>query len=156
MIKTLSFLFFATLLFVFIPAAHAETTYTEIEGKVTDSANKGIQGVSVIATCTHKGNNYTKGTTTSGNNGIYSIKFTFAQCRDNDPVTVVASKDGKTVTVTGEVHDYKYDAGNLNIDRARFLITFAVPEFSDYAMMAAFATSIVAFFFVRRKLAVAR
>jgi len=130
-----------------IASIGAVSAGTLIAGKIYDSPNFETAGAvadaNINVTC---GENLQ--TTTSLNDGTYSVIFSIAQCPLNSNVTVVAEKDGISNSGTGIVHDYS----SLMIDLYIGVVNIAlIPEFGLFVGSLTILAAVGIFFFVRRK-----
>jgi len=129
-----------------IASIGAVSAGTLIAGKIYDSPNFETAGAvadaNINVTC---GENLQ--TTTSLNDGTYSVIFSIAQCPLNSNVTVVAEKDGISNSGTGIVHDYS----SLMIDLYIGVVNIAlIPEFGLFVGSLTILAAVGIFFFVRK------
>lgn len=131
-----------------IAAANAAVGYnTVIAGKIYDGPDfetaSGVEGANVNVTC-----NGNVKTTTSLDDGTYSVIFTETECPgDSTGVLVVAEKDGVSNSGTGNVHDYTSSIGvYLGVVNVAL-----IPEFGLVIGALTLVSAIGVFFFVRRK-----
>jgi hypothetical protein len=120
----------------------APTITTRIYGTIyQDTITNPISGANVIVTC-----DIHIGTTTSNNDGSYSVTLDGNTCSNGNLLTVYAEKDGLTGIAEGTIND----SVELNLN----LATVNVPLVPEFGVIVGIVTAMGAlgmFFVVRRK-----
>jgi len=140
--KAISFLIMTALLFSVMGVVSADTTY--IAGKIYNADYSAtINGATVNVTC--NGNLLS---TTSQNDGAYSVSYDESVCSQGSSLSVHAVKEGVGEnTIIGTIHN-DYPAVNVNLGVVNVPL---VPEFGAIVASLTVLGALGAFFVVRRK-----
>ncbi len=145
--KTISLLSFLTLLsFIFISPVQAQTAnITTIRGQILDDEGQPFKFAKVQVNCDGK----TQNSITSGQ-GKYIAIFAGNNCGIGDPVTVTATKDGKSGSSTGIVQNRR-DGRIVDVNFSVVSFNINVPEFGLLPGAIAALGSAGAFLAIRRR-----
>lgn len=128
------------LLLILAPtAASAASGYTDVSGVITYDGNHVGKGVKVTVVC--DGNTLTDKTNKTG---TYLVQFTKQECPKGSNVTVTATYNGVTGSVTKKA---KKETNELNIA----IVNVNLPEFGVVAGVSAALISGGAFLVIRRR-----
>ncbi len=119
---------------------------TVVGGVVYTDGMAATANASVEISCTHNGLVSNK-TTTTINNGVYSVQFLDDRCNSGDNVSVVASKGDLSGTSSGLVINGEAMGLSVNIS---FRNVFMTPEFSFYMGLLTLIAAVGVFFVVRK------
>jgi hypothetical protein len=123
-----------------ITVAVASSRYTEVSGVVVYNHHRVGRGVLVTVTCDKKIQ-----TVNTNRRGQYSVKFTGRQCRKDSKVTVSASYNGATDTLSRRIRSCN---NRINLE---LVGVSNVPEFGALTATGATILGTCAFLIIRRR-----
>jgi hypothetical protein len=143
--KAFSAIALGLMMICMLGAVSAAASTTAIAGKIYNADfTQTISGATVIVSCDNVNQ-----TTTSLDDGAYSVKYSGATCNNGDSLVVYASKVNVGANrVEGEIHDNIVEGLDFNLGVVNVPL---VPEFGLIAGITTVLGALGLFFVVRRK-----